>query len=344
MVVLLAATVAGCSFSAPEYQGPSSRHFDGETFYNPGQTVEHGFGDFLRWQFTSDPGPWPDTIPSEHGPRPVERVGVGELRVTWVNHATVLIQMDGLNILTDPIWSERASPVAWAGPRRRRVPGVRFEELPPIDVVLISHNHYDHLDLPTLERLYERDRPRFVVPLGNTRLLRDNGIETSGDLDWWQRIEVRDGVWVSLVPAVHFSGRGMRDRDETLWGGFVIEGTRGPVYFAGDTGFGDHFAEIREQFGPVELAILPIGAYQPRWFMSPVHIDPAEAVRAHELLGARRSFGIHWGTFPMADDGVLDPVRDLGDALGDRPDIEDGEFLLLEEGLPRVFESLSSAR
>jgi L-ascorbate metabolism protein UlaG (beta-lactamase superfamily) len=336
-VVATATLMSGCSFSAPAYQGPRTDHFDGETFENPEPIVEHGFGALIKWQLTSNPAPWPRWIPSEPGPRPVERVEEGRLRVTWINHSTVLIQMDGLNILTDPIWSKRCSPVSWAGPKRRRVPGVEFEQLPPIDVVLISHNHYDHLDLPTLQRIHRRDRPRFIVPLGNTRLLRDHGIDTSGDLDWWQRVEVAEGVWISLVPAVHFSGRGLTDGDKTLWGGFVIEGDRGPVYFAGDTGFGEHFAQIREQFGPIELAILPIGAYEPRWFMSPVHIDPSEAVRAHEILDARRSFGIHWGTFRLADEGPVEPIDDLGRALSEHPKVGGDEFQVLEEGLPREF-------
>lgn len=225
------------------------------------------------------------------------------MRVTFVNHATVLLQMDGVNILTDPIWSERCSPVSFAGPKRVVPPGLRFEQLPTIDVVLLSHNHYDHLDVSTLRRLADEHRPRILVPLGNRRVLDRAGVRGAEELDWWQSVEVRDGVRVAAVPAQHFSGRGMFDRDRALWAGFVVSGPAGSAYFAGDTGFGAHFEEIRDRFGPPRLALLPIGAYRPEWFMSRVHTSPDEALRAHRILGAGTSVGIHFGTFRLADDG-----------------------------------------
>jgi L-ascorbate metabolism protein UlaG (beta-lactamase superfamily) len=311
-------TAVGCFFSAPRYTGPKSEHFDGNRFYNYDRGKEKSFGDFLKWMANRDQGPWEGDPDAEPGPPPPARVGASELRVTFINHATVLIQVDGLNILTDPIWSERGSPVTWAGPERVRPPGIRFEDLPPIDVVLVSHNHYDHLDVPTLRRLSKDHSPKILSGLGNAKLMRNKEIENAYDLDWWQRIRVNDSVRITFVPAQHFSSRGMFDHHKTLWGGFVVEGSRHRVYFAGDTGFGKHFEQIRKRFGPITLALLPIGAYKPRWFMSPVHLSPQQAVQAHKILGARQSMAIHFGTFPLGDDGEQEPVVELKEALKDK--------------------------
>jgi L-ascorbate metabolism protein UlaG (beta-lactamase superfamily) len=232
-----------------------------------------------------------------------------------VNHATTLIQMDGLNILTDPMWSERASPVQWAGPRRFHAPGIAFEHLPPIDLVVLSHNHYDHLDIGSLRRLSREHRPRIVVPLGVRAFLERKGIRGAEEGDWWTERPVGDGVRLTTVPAKHFSGRGLLDRDRTLWASYVIAGPAGNVYFAGDTGFGPHFEEVRQRFGAIRLAILPIGAYEPLWFMSRVHVSPTEALRAHGVLGASTSLAIHFGTFQLADDGQLEAPRRLEELL-----------------------------
>lgn len=305
------------AFSAPAHRGLVSDHFDGRRFAN-GEPIQHkGFFDFLRWQATRDPGPWTDSMDVTPGPPPPERVGKGNLRVTFINHATVLIQMDGLNILTDPIWSERCGPVSWAGPRRVRPPGIRFQDLPPVDAVVISHNHYDHLDIPTLRHLAEVHRPRFYAGLGNRALLAENGIANVHELDWWQSVRLADDVRLTSAPVRHFSGRGVSDRDKALWTGFVIEGPAGAVYFPGDTGWGDHFELVRERIGPVRLACLPIGAFRPRWFMAPVHISPEEAVAAHRALGATTSMAIHFGTFRLGDDGQDEPVDRLRRALAD---------------------------
>jgi len=289
--------------STPRYQGPANDHFDGQRFLNPRPVPHAGWRAFLRWRLTAKPGPWRDWTDAPPGPPPPTRVGPGELRATFVNHATVLLQMDGLNILTDPIWSYRCSPVSFLGPRRRRPPGLRFEDLPAIDAILISHNHYDHLDVPTLRRLAERDNPRIFTGLGNREFLESRGIGKSQELDWWNETELAPAVRLRAVPAQHFSGRGFRDRDGSLWMGFVIAGPSGSVYFAGDTGFGPHFEEIRRRSGPIRLALLPIGAFQPEWFMSRVHLSPEEALEAHRLLGAGTSMAIHFGTFRLADDG-----------------------------------------
>lgn len=304
-----------CSFSAPGYTGPASDHFDGEQFHNQEAHDRHGFTDLLKWQLTRELGPWKDWTDAPPGPRPPARVGRGQMRVTFVNHATVLLQMDGLNILTDPVWSETVGPLTGVGPRRVRPPGLRFEDLPPIDVVLISHDHYDHLDVPTLKRVVAAHRPRVFAGLGTRALLSEEGIEDAIDLDWWQVSDLAPEVHLTSVPATHFSNRGLCDRDNTLWMGFVVSSPAGIAYFAGDTGYGQHFRQIHERFGAIRLAVLPIGAYLPRWFMSPIHIDPAEAVKAQQELGASTSVAIHFGTFKQADDGQERPIQDLDQAL-----------------------------
>src|SRR5688572_3378031 len=277
-------------FAAPRHRGPVSDHFDGSRFHNH-HSGWQSEGSFLKWQLTAKRGPWRHWVDAPAGPAPPVRVSDGRLRVTFINHATTLIQMDGLNILTDPIWSERCSPVSWAGPKRHRAPGIRFEDLPPIDVVLVSHNHYDHLDVPTLRRLAARDRPRILAGLGNAELLADAGIPNGDELDWWDAREVGRGVHAFATPAKHFSGRTPFDRNHTLWMAWVLEGPAGRVYFAGDTGYGGHFAAARARLGPMRLALLPIGAYDPQWVMGDVHMDPAGAVRAHHDLGAGTSVG-----------------------------------------------------
>jgi L-ascorbate metabolism protein UlaG (beta-lactamase superfamily) len=286
------------------------KHFDGKRFYNPDASQVPGLPDVLRWKLTSRPEPSPSFISDVEQSVPPRRVEGSGLRATLVNHSTVLLQQRGSNILTDPIWSERASPLSWIGPRRRRKPGVSWDDLPCIDTVLISHNHYDHLDLPTLRRLAARGDSTFIVPAGEARLFRSENIGPAHELDWGESLPL-PGFTIHCVPAVHFSSRGIYDRNITLWCGYVIECQERLVYFAGDTGFGRHFAQIREKFGPPHLALLPIGAYEPRWFMSPVHMDPDEAIRAHAVLAARTSIAIHHGTFQLSDEGIDAPKKQL---------------------------------
>ena len=281
----------------------SPRHFDGKRFYNPDGRQAPGLLKVLRWKLTSRPQPSPGFISDVEQSVPPSRVEDGTVRVTVVNHATVLIQQRGVNILTDPIWSKRASPFAWVGPQRRRKPGIAWQDLPPIDAVLISHNHYDHLDLPTLSRLASRGVSTFIVPTGVARLLSSKDIGPVHELDWGESLSLR-GVTFHCVPAVHFASRGVFDRNRTLWCGYVIECPERLLYFAGDTAFGDHFAHIREQFGPPDVALLPIGAYQPRWIMSPVHMAPDEAVKAHEIMAVKTSIAIHHGTFQLTDEAL----------------------------------------
>jgi len=326
--LLTAPFAAAAFFSAPRYRGPLTDHFDGQRFRNR-ERGQHGAFAFFKWMLNRERGPWRQTE-NKPFPKPPQRVGPGELRVTFVNHATLLIQIDGLNLLTDPIWSERASPVSFAGPKRFRPPGLAFEDLPPIDAVMLSHNHYDHLDLPTLRRLAARHRPRVFCGLGNGRLLKKEGIANLTDLDWGSSETLNDLVSITAVAAKHFSGRGVLDRDRTLWTGYVLRSPFGSVYFAGDTGFGRHFEEIGREYGPIRLACLPIGAFRPIWFMSPVHISPAEAVKAHELLGAQTSLAIHFGTFALGDDGQTEPVDELKKVLSTTPATR--PFWVLEQG------------
>jgi len=316
------------ALSAPRYRGQITDHFDGRKFHNLEGPARRGFTDFIRWQLTGKRGEWNEWTHSEPGATPPARVNGEGLRVTFINHATVLIQTAGSNILTDPIWSDRASPFTWAGPKRHRSPGLRFEDLPPIDVVLLSHNHYDHLDIRTLIKLEKEHQPRFVSALGNRALLQNHRITDAIELDWWDKTDLSDQVSVTCIPTKHFSGRSLSDIDCTLWCGFVIQAPAGNIFFAGDTAVGSHFTQIKDRLGEFRLALLPIGAYLPRWFMHPVHLSPAEAVRVHQLLRPNVSIPIHFGTFALGDDGEAEPVGDLREAL----DNQTANFWVLEHG------------
>ena len=255
--LVLLFTLGGYIFSGPRYSGPVSDHFDGDRFHNPnGALASKGFREMIRWQFNRKVGPWRDWVESTPGSPPPKHVAAGNMRVTFVNHATLLVQMDGINVLTDPIWSERASPLSWLGPRRVHAPGIRFEDLPKIDAVVISHNHYDHTDLPTLKRLQQTHDPLFFCHLGNKALLESIGIKRIVEMDWWDAYDVGKSVKVHSVPAQHFSARGTFDRNRTLWGGYVLSGPAGNLFFAGDTGMGPHFDEIRRHFRQIQGCIL----------------------------------------------------------------------------------------
>jgi L-ascorbate metabolism protein UlaG (beta-lactamase superfamily) len=307
-------------------------HFDGKHFFNPDAPQARGLFDLIRWKLSSRPEPGARFISDVKPSKPPSGVAGNELRVTLINHSTVLLQQNDTHILTDPIWSERASPFQSIGPRRRREPGVRWDDLPRIDIVLISHNHYDHLDLATLRRLTDRGQCQFIVPSGISRFLLSRKIGPVHELDWGESLAIGQ-TGIHSVPAVHFSARGVFDRNRTLWCGYTIEIGGRVIYFAGDTGFGGHFVRIRERFGAPRLALLPIGAFEPRWFMSAVHMAPDEAVRAHQILGARTSIAIHHGTFQLGDDGVDTPKRLLrACAAGD-------SFLVPDNGQSVTLES-----
>ena len=249
---------------------------------------------------------------------------------TWIGHATFLVQLGGLNILTDPVFSSRTSPLAWAGPKRLAPLGLRLVDVPKIDVVLISHNHYDHLDDATVRELARRDAPAFVVPVGLGAWFARRRIGHVSELDWWQSTVVR-GLRVHGVPAQHFSGRGLHDRNRTLWCGFVYEKKGQRHYFAGDTGYGPDFADIGRRFAPIDVAMLPIGAYDPRGFMRPVHVDPEEAVRIHQDVGSRLSLAMHWGTFRLTLEPLDEPPVRLAQALA-RANIAADRFVVMAHG------------
>ena len=302
----------------PYYSGPVSDHFDGTRFFNPGPLTDKSLVDVLRWRFSSKFAQWPKQVAVTPN---VPDARVTGCRATMVGHATVLIQVGGLNILTDPVWSERASPFSFAGPRRVTEPGIAFDDLPPIDIVLLSHSHYDHLDLATLRRLHDRDRPRLITPLGNDAIVRraiPDIRATAGD--WGERIEIGGDSAVTLVPANHWSARSTKDRRMALWAGFMLKTPQGLIYFAGDTGYGDGaiFRQMRADHGAPDLAILPIGAYAPRWFMAPQHADPEEAVQMMLDLEARQAIAIHWGCFQLTDEPRDEPTERLRQALSDR--------------------------
>ncbi|THD84838.1 hypothetical protein E7811_03680 [Aliigemmobacter aestuarii] len=307
--------------SNPYYDGPASDHYDGLRFFNPDGIPPRSAGDLMRWWRTRDKARWPETVPLAHPPgRPEARIGDGGLRVTMVGHATMLVQVAGLNILTDPVWSDRASPVGFAGPRRTTPPGIVFDDLPPIDAVLLSHNHYDHLDIPTLARLRAAHDPLLVTPLGNDAIVRAGvpGMRTAA-MDWGQALPL-GAARLHCLPCHHWSARGTRDRRMALWGAFAIETAGGAVLFVGDTGFdrGRPYRDLPALLGRLRLAILPIGAYEPRWFMEPQHQNPAEAVEGFALSGAAHAIGHHWGTFQLTDEAREDPVTALAAALYSR--------------------------
>jgi L-ascorbate metabolism protein UlaG (beta-lactamase superfamily) len=253
------------------------------------------------------------------------------MRVTWIGHATVLIQTQGLNILTDPIWSDTAGPMDGVGPKRVRAPGVAFDDLPKIDLVLISHNHYDHMDLPTLERLWSRDRPLIVTSLGNDQLLRDEGIEAVAR-DWDGAVPVKPGVSVIVERVHHWGSRWGEDRNRALWSGFTIVLPGGNLFFAGDTGWGDgSWPKLAARHGPFRFAILPIGAYHPREIFGRSHIDPAQAIAVFQALGAGQALGIHWGTFRLTDEGPDAPRIELARQLLAKG-IATGRFVTTDPG------------
>jgi len=266
------------------------------------------------------------------------RAPASGLTLTWVGHSSLLLQLDGLNILTDPIWSERASPVRFAGPRRWVPPGIAFDELPPLDAVLLSHNHYDHLDDVTVRRLTQaHPAAAWMVPLGLASFVGKRGARLVTELDWWQEHAIQS-LRIAATPALHFSARGFGDRGETLWCGFALRGASGrSVYFAGDTAFHPEFGRIGERYGPFDLALLPIGAYEPRWFMRYVHMNPEEAVEAFRAVHARAMVPIHWGTFKLTDEAMDEPparARRAWERAGLSPDdyrqLAHGETLVLD--------------
>ena len=332
-------TMGGVGYAAhrrgsnPYYRGPVSDHFDGLRFASPGGLTDRTLAQVMRWKADRAGEPWPKTFPSPYpADRPPERFA--GLRVVLIGHASYLIQVAGRNILIDPVFAKRASPFRVAGPKRVNPPGIAFADLPPIDAVLITHNHYDHLDGPSLARIWQAHQPLIVAPLGNDAILRGYDdtmhVETR---DWGGTVDLGAGITVHLTPAKHWSARGINDRRMALWCAFVLTTPAGVHYHVGDTGFGDGaiFRDVRARFGPPRLATLPIGAYEPRWFMQAQHVNPAEAVEIVKIIDAAQALGHHWGTFRLTDEGVERPVEALAAAL-DAAGLPPERFLALRPG------------
>ena len=306
--------VAGCAGVGKPRAGAPAHH------------REHGFANvdptgapasaWVRWRFfvgrmlATTFRPRTARLPRVPSDGAALRAPDGATTLTWVGHSTLLVQLDGVNVLTDPQWSERASPVSFAGPRRLTPPGLAFEHLPPVHVVVISHDHYDHLDVATVMRLARAHRPRFLVPLGLKAWFADLGITDVEELDWWEARQVR-GLTFTCVPAQHFSGRTLFDRNRRLWSGWTIAGRERRLYFAGDTAYNARLKEIGERLGPFDVAAIPIGAYLPPVIMKPSHTSPEEALRLFADLGARRFVPIHWGTFDLAEELPDEPAQRL---------------------------------
>jgi L-ascorbate metabolism protein UlaG (beta-lactamase superfamily) len=334
--ILLA--LAACSTVNP-YFDPAIPHRGRDGFHN-NYPVERE-GGYWTWQWQR----WRDGLP--HPPANGYRFPMAtvdgawlqsnrtEASVTWIGHATVLLQIGGVNLLTDPHLGERASPLSFAGPVRRVPPGVGYEQLPHVDAVVISHNHYDHLDLGTVKRLAAQagGSPRFYVPLGLKEWFNDRGITDVVELDWW---ESRDhaGLKIHCVPVQHWSKRTLTDRDQTLWSGWVLEHPTLRAFFAGDTGYSKDFSDIRRRFGSFDFAAIPIGAYEPRWFMQAYHVNPAEAVQIQQDLDARMALGIHWGTFELTDEPLDEPPAALARELAKRA-IPRDRFYVMDHGETR---------
>ena len=328
-----------CSaIDSPKSTTAPPSHHTSTGFRNLYDHPERGFGDFLRWRLGLGPHESPvfppDRIPSGQSTRSepemprIHHPDPDEIQITWVGHSTFLIQMDGVNILTDPIFNDRSSPFSFGGARRLMPPGLAFEQLPPIHAVLISHNHYDHLDRPTIERL--RDKPIYLLPLGLGQWFKKRKIENLIELDWWETTSAL-GLKFFSVPIQHFSNRSLFDRNKTLWSGWIVEGKIGRIFLAGDTGYSPVFKQIGERFGPIRVSLIPIGAYMPRWFMKPVHVNPPEAIRIHQDTNSQQSIASHWGTFKLSDEPVEEPPLYLEEALKEAG-LDKKEFLIMKFG------------
>lgn len=339
VALCLAITIVPPFLDRIYYQGPESRHFDGAHFFNPDGEITFSTppgvnrrGFIARWILGQDDRPeWPDAVAVQPS-RPDPFAAPRGMRATWVGHATVLVQAAGINILTDPIWSDYASPLPPIGPKRVARPGVEFDDLPKIDLIVVSHNHYDHMDIPTLKKLWARDRPKIVTSLGNDSILKANGIPATA-LDWGQSVSGAELAGLGREPVIqcedyrhcpdyrvhvtrnhHWGSRWGTDRNRALWSSFVIETRAGAIFFAGDTGAGDlQWANDAARIGPIRLAIIPIGAFRfwPGQMQSDSHIGPHQAVEAFRRLRASTAIPIHWGTFRLSYEKWDTPPRML---------------------------------
>lgn len=330
----------GASFAAWKpsnfyYNGPKSDHFNGTNFYNPGGVEPRKLSEVLKWQLAGGKAKWPETYPSSFdGAKPDAGVDGDAIKITMIGHASLLVQVAGLNFITDPVFAERASPVQFAGPKRVNPPGVRFEDLPPIDYVLLSHNHYDHLDLDSLDRLVKKHDAQIICPLGNDVIIaKKNGQAKFITGDWGDVAELKNNTRVHFEPAHHWSARGVKDRRMALWAAFVLETPQGKIYHVGDTGFheGTNYKALAEKHGEIRVSILPIGAYEPRWFMKGQHQNPDEAVQGHLLCKSQTTISHHWGTFQLTNEAIEAPLEALAKAK-EKHGLADEAFVVLRPG------------
>ncbi|MGK2953175.1 MAG: MBL fold metallo-hydrolase [Thiobacillus sp.] len=335
------ALLSGCAgLQDNPYYDPAKPHHTPTGFRNPDPGGMKAEG-FWRWQWERRLTGLPKQSDAAHRDWRVApdlallHEPAGNPSVTWIGHATLLLRLGGLNVLTDPHFSKRASPVGFAGPRRYQPPGVALAELPQIHAVVISHSHYDHLDVDSVRQLHQRSGGtlRFFVPLGLKPWFADLGIDTVTELDWWEHAEL-GGVRFTLTPVQHWSARSLFDRNRTLWGGWAIRAPNLNFFFSGDTGYSPDFKQIGRRLGPFDFAALPIGAYEPRWFMRAQHVDPVEALKIHQDIRARQSLGVHWGTFEMADEALDEPPRELAKARL-AAGMEESVFFVLRVGETR---------
>lgn len=333
VLLILSAFLGGCHAGIEADHRDRSPHFRDGVFHNTHETPKKAFGSFLWMRIRTDYAKWPRWVNTP--PVNVDRYEApdhaGALRVTYINHASFLIQTQAYTILTDPVYSERVSPVSFAGPKRVHAPGIPFDKLPKIDFILISHDHYDHLDLDTIERLMQRDNPKIYTGLGVGAHIQAR--EAVREMDWWDQVALTEDLRLTFVEVQHFSGRWLHDRNRTLWGGFVLEMSAKKIYFGGDSGYSDHYERVYEAFGPMDLAILPIGAYAPRSFMGPMHLDPKQAVQAHLDLHSKQSIGMHFGTFQLTAEPRDEP-QDLLQKEVANAGLDPRSFITLTWGEP----------
>lgn len=329
------ATFAAWKPSNFYYKGPKSDHYNGVNFFNPEGVEPRTLAEVAKWQWQGGKAKWPQEYPSPFDKaKPDARVEGNDIKITMIGHATLLVQVAGLNFITDPVFVERASPVQFAGPKRVNPPGVRFEDLPPIDYVLLSHNHYDHLDLESLDRLVKEHDAEIICPLGNDVIVADknsNAKFITGD--WGDVAELNNDCRVHFEPAHHWSARGVKDRRMALWAAFVLETPQGKIYHVGDTGFhkGINYKALAEKHGEMRASILPIGAYEPRWFMKGQHQNPDEAVQGHLLCKSQVTIAHHWGTFQLTNEAIEAPLEALAEAKN-KHGLADEAFVVLRPG------------
>ncbi|TGK05716.1 MBL fold metallo-hydrolase [Leptospira selangorensis] len=332
-IFLISSLLFGCCAST---KYPDSDHFDGKRFYNPTQIEENGIWRMIKLLATIHFEKWPENVQNEKKEHIKIPLYKNQIAITFINHATVLIQSHEMNILTDPVWSNRISPVSWIGTKRVREAGIQMDDLPPIDLIIISHNHYDHLDLETLKILNKKFSPKFLVPLGDKELLQSEGILNTEEMDWWQTIKIEKKAEVTFAPTQHLSARGIFDWNRSLWGSYMIKIGDKRVYFGGDAAYSSHYSEIKNRLGNPDISLLPIGAYEPRWFMRLVHMNPWDAIQAHKDLGSKLSIGIHFGTFQQTEESINAPAEELKNRLLQLR-MNPNTFIIIKEGITQIF-------